>query len=266
MTNIVKNAIKLTWDEISPMLCSIISAKLGRTAICKAEYQDYHYWDVVATVDTFTLEELKMLLKYVGGNEDTYLDCLPTDSVTSKSIGMGVSEKLLAECIGTQWDHTSICEDGIWLIGIDVERYRKATEKSNVIYVDGCFVDTTKLRTKDELMAYLESTDGMGSDLDEFCQSNWLTFGSKLFWFCPIPSQHHEGYYFALVREGILSLPYNHVFDRDEELALGDAELFDANAIFDVRKSLEDFTDETKDILDSLAEYALKRGGKNEEA
>lgn len=261
MDNIIKNAVKLSWDEISPKLCSIISLKLGRTAICKAEYQDFNYWDVTATVDTFSFGELKVLLASVDAKEDAYSDCLPSDSEASKSIGMKLSEKLLAECIGTEWDHTCICEDGLWLIGIDLEKYKKATEKSTVVYVDGCFVNTTKLRTKAELMKHLEDTDGMGSDLDEFCQSNWNEFGTKLFWFCPIPSRHHEGYYFVLVREGVLCLPYNHVFDRDEELALGDAELFDANAILDVRKSLDEFTDETRYILDSLVGYLQKRGG-----
>lgn len=260
MDNIIKNAVKLSWDRISPMLCSIISSKIGRTAICKAEYQDFNYWDVTATVDTFSIGELKVILASVNAKEDIYSDCLPSDSDTSKSIGMKLSEKLLAECIGTIWEHTCICDDGLWLIGIDLEKYKKATEKSNILYVDGCFVNTSKLHTKAELMRYLEDTDGMGSDLDEFCQSNRNEFGTKLFWFCPIPGQYHEGYYFVLVREGVLCIPYNHVFDRDEELALGDAEIFDADAILGVKKLLDEFTDETRDILDSLAGHMQKRG------
>lgn len=110
-------------------------------------------------------------------------------------------------------------------------------------------------------MKYLEDTDGMGSDLDEICQKNLLEFDTKLYWHCPLPSKHHEGYYFVLVREGVLSLPYNHVFDRDEELALGDAKLFDSRDIFRVKCEWEDFGYTTSRILDSLAQHHMKRGG-----
>lgn len=129
-----------------------------------------------------------------------------------------------------------------------------------MIYVEDCFIDTTKLISKDELMEFLEDAGGMGSDLDEICQKNMFEFGSKLYWYCPLPSEEYEGYYFVLVREGVLSLPYKHVYDRDEDLSLDDAKLFDSREIFNVKCNWSGFTETTYRILDSLACHLMKRG------
>ena len=100
----------------------------------------------------------------------------------------------------------------------------------------------------------------MGSDLDELCQKNLNEFGTALYWYCPLPSKDNEGCYFVLVREGVLYLPYNHVYDRDEEFALGDAKLFDAGEIFQFKSQWDTFTEEASGVLETLAHYAMERG------
>ena len=262
MDNKIKNALLLTWGEIAFYVGEKVSGLIGRKITCQAGFEDEAYWGVAAINDTFSVQELKNILCSVIATKSMYDEALPPDSDDSRSLGMGLSAKLLENCIGSSWEHLSISDDGLWLIGIEPETVKLPEMSQDVIYVEDCFVDTTKLISKDELMKYLEGTDGMGSDLDEFCQKNLLEYGTKLYWYCPLPSKDHEGYYFVLVRDGVLSLPYNHVYDRDEELALGDAKLFNSREVFNVKCNWDEFTDTTSRILNSLAFHLMKRGGK----
>ena len=261
MDNKIKNALLLTWGEVSFYIGQKVSDIVGRKIICHSRYEDAYYWGVAATNDTLSVQELKDILCYVNASKEMYDETLPSDSDSSKSFGMCLSEKLLEKCIDSSWEHLSFSDCGLWLVGVNPEVVNLPEMNPDTIYVEDCFVDTTKLISKDELMKYLEDTDGMGSDLDEICQKNLLEFDTKLYWHCPLPSKHHEGYYFVLVREGVLSLPYNHVYDRDEELALGDARLFDSREIFRVKCEWDDFGYTTSRILDSLARHQMKRGG-----
>lgn len=261
MDNKIKNALLLTWGEVSFYIGQKVSDIIGRKITCHSGYEDAYYWGVAATNDTFSVQELKDILCYVNATKPLYDETLPPDSDSSKSLGMGLSQKLLEKCIGSSWEHLSFSNDGLWLVGVNSDVVNLPEMSPDTIYVEDCFVDTTKLISKDELMKYLENTDGMGSDLDEICQKNLLEYGTKLYWYCPLPSKDHEGYYFVLVREGVLSLPYNHVYDRDEELALGDAKLFDSREIFRVKCEWDDFGYTTSRILDALARHQMKRGG-----
>lgn len=262
MDNKIKNALLLTWGEVSFYIGQKVSDIIGRKITCRSGYEDAYYWGAAATNDTFSVQELKNLLCYVNASKELYDEALPPDSDSSKSLGMGLSQKLLEKCIGSSWEHLSFSNDGLWLVGINPEVVNLPEMSPDTIYVEDCFVDTTKLISKDELMKYLENTEGTSSDLDEICQKNLLEYDTKLYWHCPIPSNDHEGYYFVLVREGVLSLPYNHIFDRNEEFALGDAELLDSRKIFKVKCDLDSFCYTTSRILDSLARHQMKRGGK----
>ena len=260
MDNKIKNALLLTWGEISFCVGERVSNIVGRRITCHTRFEDNSYWGVSAISDAFSVQELKNILCSVNVSKFMYDETLPPDSDYSRSLGMGLSEKLLEKCIGTSWEHLAVSDGGLWLVGIDPDAISLPEMNPETIYVEDCLVDTTNLITKDELMKYLEETDGMGSDLDEICQKNLLEFDSKLYWYCPLPSKDHEGYYFVLVRDGVLCLPYNHVYDRDEELALGDARLFNSHEIFNVKCDWDEFTDTTSRILNSLACHLMNRG------
>lgn len=120
MNKHIKYAIKLKWSEVASIISEIITSQLGRNVVCKASCEDYNYW-TASTVesDTFTIQELEILLKFVNADLNTRYECLPADSETSRSIGMSVSETLLSISLETSWEHFSVCADGLWLAGIE---------------------------------------------------------------------------------------------------------------------------------------------------
>lgn len=120
MNNRIKYAMKLKWHEVSSVIGEIITSQLGRYVKCSARCEDSNYWSAFAADgDTFTVEELKILLKFINADLNTRHETLPPDSDTSKSIGMTISETLLAIGLETTWEHASICIEGLWLVGID---------------------------------------------------------------------------------------------------------------------------------------------------
>ena len=120
MNKHIKYAMKLRWDEVAKIIGDIISSHLGRKVVCTAKYEDYNFWCASAAGDdTFTKEELNSLLDLINADNIKRYDCLPTDSDTSKSLSMDLSETLLATQLGTFWEHASICREGLWIVGIN---------------------------------------------------------------------------------------------------------------------------------------------------
>ena len=120
MNNRIKYAMKLRWSEVASIISEVIASQLGRQVKCTCGYEDYNYWTASAIEgDTFTVEELKTLLKFIDADLSTCHDTLPSDSDTSRSIGMTVSETLLGIGLETVWEHASICREGLWIVGIE---------------------------------------------------------------------------------------------------------------------------------------------------
>lgn len=134
MNNRVKYAMKLHWNEVANIIGGIVSTLLGREVICTARYEDYNYWCAATTEDdTFTVEELNILLNFIAADASVRYDNIPHDAGTSRSIAMNLSETLLSLCLETTWEHASICRDGLWLVGIeDVSALSKCISKRGV--------------------------------------------------------------------------------------------------------------------------------------
>ena len=120
MNKHIKYAVKLKWSEVASIIGEIITSQLGRQVTCMARSEDFNYW-TASTVesDTFTIKELETLLNFINADLNTRYECLPIDSNTSRSIGMSVSETLLSIALETTWEHSSVCQEGLWLSGID---------------------------------------------------------------------------------------------------------------------------------------------------
>ena len=70
-------------------------------------------------------------------------------------------------------------------------------------------LDLETLKTRQELLDYFEEHDPTHSALMDFCEEYLDRYGDQLCWLYPISDGEHLGTFFVLVREGILSLPYN---------------------------------------------------------
>lgn len=265
MDNKIKNAVKLSWGEISQHISTIVSQQLGRSVVCKANYEDYNYWGAAAATGTFTVDELKILLCFIKADNNTYCDSLPSDSDTSKSIGMTLSETLLAISLKTTWEHTSICKDGLWLVGLENASMLPQRDEK-LLYIDDAVIDTSKLMDKDTLLTKLTDSEGLCSDLSRFSEGNVTMFGNELYWHYPISDSDHAGYYFVLVKEGVLKLPYNYISDLNEEFAIGDAALCSWREMLHFLHNLKEYSDYTIRTLTILSEYLRERGAGNEKA
>ena len=93
-------AIRLGWCCVSSHLSSLISEILNREVICETKQEDDNYWSAATIEGTFTSVEIATLIEAVGGGKELYVNSIPTDSNTSKSLAMDLCQELLkkAEC------------------------------------------------------------------------------------------------------------------------------------------------------------------------
>lgn len=84
-----------------------------------------------------------------------------------------------------------------------------------------------ELKSRQELLDYLGENGPTHSALMDFCEEYREEYGNELCWRYPISDGKHLGTFFVLVREGILSLPYDDADKVDYELfCVDDAVLF----------------------------------------
>ena len=98
-----------------------------------------------------------------------------------------------------------------------------------------------ELRSRQELLDYFNENGPTHSALMEFCEEYREKYGNELCWPYPISDGKHLGTFFVLVREGILSLPYDDADKVDYELFCAD----DA-ALFQDYEDMEVFMDDWK--------------------
>lgn len=84
-----------------------------------------------------------------------------------------------------------------------------------------------ELKSRQELLDYLGENGPTHSALMDFCEEYREKYGNELCWPYPISDGKHLGTFFVLVREGVLSLPYDDADKVDYELfCVDDAVLF----------------------------------------
>lgn len=79
-------------------------------------------------------------------------------------------------------------------------------------------LDLETLKSRKELLDYFEEHGPTHSALMDFCEEYRNRYGNELCWSYPISDGKHLGTFFILVREGILSLPYDNADETDYEL------------------------------------------------
>lgn len=255
MRKYLKNALRLNWSEISYYMSEFISEHLGREIVCNAIPEDDNYWDIAAVNTQFTRKELRLLLGLVYADDFIYHESLPKESDKSVSLGMDLSEALLKIIISSTWHYRSIYEDGLWLIGIDEKSIKLPRINTTTLLIDNCAVDTSMLMSKDMLMQKLKDSKGMYSDLSKICDKNFTRFGNELYWHFRLSDSDHLGYYLVLVKEGVLSIPYNCISQLDAELELKDAFMCSWNDMVDFQNNWHEYSQYTEKILDVLGNY-----------
>ncbi len=88
-------------------------------------------------------------------------------------------------------------------------------------------LNVEELRSRQELLDYFNENGPTHSALMDFCEEYREKYGNELCWPYPISDGKHLGTFFVLVREGVLSLPYDDADKVDYELfCMDDVALF----------------------------------------
>ncbi len=96
-------------------------------------------------------------------------------------------------------------------------------------------LNVEELRSRQELLDYFNENGPTHSALMDFCEEYREKYGNELCWPYPISDGKHLGTFFMLVREGILSLPYDDADKVDYELfCVDDAALFEDYADMEI--------------------------------
>lgn len=108
-------------------------------------------------------------------------------------------------------------------------------------------LDLAELKSRQELLEYFQENGPTHSALMDFCEEYRDKYSNELCWPYPISDGKHLGTFFVLVKEGILSLPYD---DADKV----DYELFcmDGMKLFQDYADMEIFMDDWKMFHEDL--------------
>ena len=79
----------------------------------------------------------------------------------------------------------------------------------NTIRLGERIYDLQKLKSKQELLDYLQEHGSTHASLMDFCAEYMERYQNPLCWPYPISEGKHLGTFLILVREGVLSLPYD---------------------------------------------------------
>lgn len=110
-------------------------------------------------------------------------------------------------------------------------------------------LDLAELKSRQELLDYFQENGPTHTALMDFCEDYREKYGNELCWPYPISEGKHLGTFLVLVKEGVLSLPYD---DADKV----DYELFciDDMVLFRDYADIEIFMDDWKLFHDDLME------------
>lgn len=225
-------ALQLTWMEVSEIMETELEKILGRKIACEAAADDSDsYWSVLFPNERLSMADLYRVLDAIEATEEQRLDSIPPqdDHANSvNSIGMDVSSLLLRIHLGYTWQALHIDEKYLWVLG---EALPEAQLKET-IWIAEKYIRLSELKSKQDVMEYLFDNGPTHTTLIDLCAEYRQKYQNELCWKYPISDGKHLGSFMLLVKEGILSIPYDDADKVDYELfCMDDVCLFDLEAM-----------------------------------
>ena len=261
----VYSTVKLDWDKVAVCLDDILSMVLATNIRCEVRCEDNDYWSVAAVNHDFTIPEIRRLLMTVQAPDSWYDSNIPTDSETSKSLDVDLCRALLQEILKSKWVEELVTADGLWVIGVDLKHFCLPQKCKEIYYINGSAVTMEDLMDKETFVQKLMDEGGTFCCLQELGTSYRQIFQDCLVWQYPLLGNGYHGCYLALVKEGVLMLPYNTVTDEDRELF--EKETIRLARSQDIRKmllELQQFDKKMQDTLRSLFSLTAYKESKYE--
>lgn len=245
--------LRLDWDEVSRLIGKCAGAILNRPVRGTAGSDDGDYWGFQAADASFTIAEIDSLIGFVKGDREMQAESVPVDSEESRFMGERLSRALLEKELRQSWCHESATELALWLINV---REKRPMAYKRMIAVGPYDIDLDTLRSKSEVIAYLHENGATHTALMDFCADYMEQYHNELCWNYPISDGLHLGTFLILVREGVLSLPYDDADKVDYELfCLDDARMCDRESIEEFLNDWEDFALDLWSVLRSMKAY-----------
>ncbi|MFR1108882.1 MAG: hypothetical protein ACLSD8_07570 [[Ruminococcus] torques] len=256
---ICQKAIQLSWHEASHAVATEMSALLHKKIDCRAFLDDEIYWAVSLENERLSFEELLFLIRSVGNQQEVIEENIDGDeAIDLSSIGTMLSEELLRKSLGIRWQQTLATEKHLTLVGVTEEK----PSVSPIITIDGCTIQTDLLKSKDELLAFFEKNGATHTSLMDFCEEYRTQYQNELCWAYPISDGKHLGTYLILVREGILSLPYDEATEEDYEIfCVDEMRMFDAPTMKCFMEDWKTFSDDLFNAMSNMKKFLSKQEG-----
>ena len=246
-----KQSYTLSWDIVRDHISEEVSSILGHPIRCKARPDEPYYWAVSLIDYRMPLSELMQLFEEVQADKETMREGIPNDSNTVKELGMCLSTRLLQRRIECQWERVIAEDDGLWIVGCSA---------NNTLDIGHRRISLDRLKSKEELINWLVENGATHAELMDFCEDYRNKYQNELCWQYPISDGKHLGTYLVLVKEGILSLPYDEAVKEDYELfTLEDACMFSKSSdMSDFISEWDSFSNDLRKTMLAMFHY-LKR-------
>lgn len=237
---------------------------IGRDILCVAKSDDDTYWDISFPLERLPLSDLHRIIEALDATDSQRDLSLPpeedhADSVSSLS--MTVSQLLLRRNLGYDWECLHLAEDSFWILG---ERDTHETN-SDFIKIGSQRFLLGELKSRQEVLDYLRENGASHTALMDICEEYREKYQNELCWHYPTTDELHLGTFLLLVKEGVLSLPFNEVDSVDYELfCLEDACLCDAASIDLLIADWYCFDADLRHAMEGMRRYYEKKEGQNE--
>lgn len=224
-----KKALQLSWQEVSFAIQQEIESILHKDVPCEASWDDESYWSVIFTRDRLSVSEIRCLIESVGSSKKLLIENVEdSEDPYPPGIGMMLSHVLLKRNLGFLWETEVVTENSLTFVGV-----MESTEQASpLLYLNGNSINLDSLKSKEELLCFLEENGANHTALMDFCEEYREQYRDELCWAYPISDGLHLGAFLVLVREGLLSLPYDSAdLENYEHFCLEDVKMFDEDTL-----------------------------------
>lgn len=256
-----EKALQLTWDSAAKLVSRIITERVSHTVSCEAKADDSEYWSVKLCEYSMPMSEFYLLCEQINATAEEIRKTLPDDErEVIRGLDMDLANHILSIALGSRWENLYCTEDHLWLVGVTALRPAEADAR---IVIGDLSLDMRTLKSRQELLDYLSDNGPTHTALMDFCEEYRDLYNNELCWPYPISDGKHLGTFLVLVREGILSLPYDDADKVDYELfCLDDIGMFDAEAMELFISDWDAFDKDLRQAMSGMKTYLKKKGGR----
>lgn len=136
------------------------------------------------------------------------------------------------------------------------EKVNRSINKKGEIRINGTLIHMEDLKSQKQLLQFFESGAPTHTELMEFCEEYMVKYQNPLYWIYPISDGVHMGEMLVLVKEGILSIPYDNIINGEECFDLDQIRRFTTRE--EIQAFLTDWISFSNDLthaMQSMSEY-----------